>query len=188
VASRIRARLAREEGFTLIELVTTMAILGFVLSGIIAVSVSGLHAQTDMNLRFQAQQNARVALTGMRNDIRTACQESVPADGMSVTLTYACGGTTSQVTWCASSSSGSAPYGLYRQAGAVCSYSTGVQRADQITTTDKSGNPVTIFAPLVVSGSHPQLQVTLPVDANLANTQGLYTLTDTMTLRNAAVS
>jgi len=110
---------------------------------------------------------------------------------MSVTFTYcATDGTTSQVTWCASSSTNAAPYGLYRQTGGTCLWSTGVQKAGQLTT---KGGTVTIFAAagVGVSGTRKQLAVTLPVDANLSSSQtsnqGLYTLSDTMTLRNAAV-
>jgi len=179
---------------TLPELLTAMAILGFVLSGVLAVYVGGLRATTDLNERFQAQQNARLALVSMRTDIRAACSESVATGGMSVTLnepdpTNGCGSPT-QDTWCVSSSTGTAPYGLYRQTGGSCAWSTGVQKASQLTT--KNGT-VTIFAAasVGVTGTRPQLAVTLPVDANLSSSQaanqGLYTLSDTMTLRNAAV-
>lgn len=171
---------------TMPELLTAMAILAFVMSGILGVFVGGLHATTNMDEQFQAQQNARLALTSMRKDIRTACQESVAADAMSVKLTY-CDGTTNPVTWCVSSSSGTAPFGLYRLSGSgTCGWATGVKRADQLRTTDRSGQPVTIFTAVVVSGSLPQLQVTLPVDASAATSKGLYTLADTITLRNLA--
>ena len=181
---------------TLPELITTMAILAFVLSGILAVFVGGLRATTDMNERFQAQQNARLALVSMRKDVRTACTESVPVGGMSVTFNEpdpvnGCS-SPSQVTWCVSSSNGLAPFGLYRQTGSSCSWSTGVSKASQLTTTTSSGT-ATVFAAasIGVSGTRPQLTVTLPVDANLSSSQtvkqGLYILGDTMTLRNAAV-
>jgi Tfp pilus assembly protein PilW len=195
VVARIRARLAREEGMTIIELLTAMAILGFVLSGILAMFVGGLRAETDMNKRFQAQQNARLALVSMRKDIRTACSQLVPAGGMSVTftepnVTTGCGSGTSQVTWCASSASGTAPFGLYRQTGATCSYSTGVQKAGslQCAGTNPPTCPTPVFAYTPVSGTRPQLQVYLPVQANLSNNAGNYTLSDVVTLRNAPVS
>jgi prepilin-type N-terminal cleavage/methylation domain-containing protein len=188
MAARIRAWLAREDGMTIPELLTAMAILAFVLSGVLAVYVGGLRATTDMNERFQAQQNARLALTSMRSDTRSACSESVPAGGMSVTfsepnVTTGCSSGTTQVTWCVSSSTGNAPFGLYRQSGASCSWSTGVKKAGQLTT--KNGT-VTVFVPVAVASTKPQLSVTLPVDANLANSQGVYTLADTMTLRNTS--
>jgi prepilin-type N-terminal cleavage/methylation domain-containing protein len=198
MAARIRAWLREEDGMTMPELLTAMAILAFVMTGVLAMFIGGLHATTNMDEEFQAQQNARLALTSMRNDVRTACQESVPAGGKSVNLTFcAADGTTSQVTWCVSSSTGVAPYGLYRLSGAgICGWSGGVangaKRATQIVTKTKTGGVVTVFAvPAVGTNSRPQLTVTLPVDANLATSQnvsqGLYTLTDTMTLRNAAV-
>lgn len=167
---------------TLIELLTVMAILGFVMAGILTVFVGGLNATTNMNERFQAQQNARLALTSMRNDFRTACQVSVPAGNASATLTYcAADGTTSQVSWCAGSASGLKPFGLYRQTGGSCTVATAVKRAGSLTTN-------AVFTPVACSvGARPQVLVTLPVSADNAITAGTYTLSDTITLRNAAV-
>jgi prepilin-type N-terminal cleavage/methylation domain-containing protein len=193
MTARIRARLAQEDGMTLIELVTTMAILGFVLTGIVAVFSSGLHAQVDMDQRFQAQQNARLALVGMRNDIRTAClAPTIGGSGASVTLSYGCssGVASSWVTWCASSSNGVAPFGLYRQTSQSCAYNNGTKRAEALTCATAGGSCASpVFAYTPVSGSHPQLVVTLPIDANLVNgAVGAYTLGDTITLRNAPVT
>ena len=70
---RIRARLAREEGQTFIEMLTVMAMLSFVMAAVATLFVAGIHAQTDMDQRFQAQQNARLALVSIRHDIRTSC-------------------------------------------------------------------------------------------------------------------
>src|SRR5262249_58448365 len=128
MAARIRAWLKREDGMTIPELLTSMAILAFVLTGIMAVFVGGLNATTDMNQRFQAQQDARLALTSLRKEAGSACSESVAAGGASVTLAIPdavnfCASST-QVTWCASSASGTAPFGLYRQTGTTCSSST----------------------------------------------------------------
>ena len=61
---------------TLIELLTTMSILAFVLTGIVAMFVSGLHAEVNMNQRFQAQQDARIALSSLRNEIGSACLDT----------------------------------------------------------------------------------------------------------------
>jgi len=182
---------------TLPELLTTMAILGIVMTGILGVSISGLHATTDLNQRFQAQQDARVALTKMRNDVETACSAatvtlngtavSAGTAGDTVTVDDSCytvnGVSGPQVTWCATGSS--APYKLYRQVGATCAASTGVLQAQNLTAK-------AVFTSVITTGSHPQLTVNLPLDANLkpgrAANQDLYTLTDTMMLRNAAVS
>ena len=49
-----------EEGYTLIELIVVMAILGTVVAGLTTVFVSGSAAELDLNLRFQAQQQGRL--------------------------------------------------------------------------------------------------------------------------------
>jgi Tfp pilus assembly protein PilW len=175
---------------TLIELLTTMTILAFVLSGIVVMFVSGLHSEVDMNQRFQAQQSARLALSSLRSEVQSACSVSVASGGASVTLvlpnsdpSQACSTGTTQDTWCAASSSGAAPFGLYRQSGGSCAASTGVKRADSLTTS-------AVFAAASCAAgttTHPQLAVTFPVDANLATSTGSYTLSDTLTARNAPV-
>jgi type II secretory pathway pseudopilin PulG len=196
MGARIRARLAREEGQTFIEMLTVMAMLGFVMAAVTTVFVSGLHAQTDLDQRFQAQQNARLALSSIRHDVRTSCLApqvyATPSSstalasgvyGAKVVFASACsaGVATSNVTWCADSSTGVAPYGLYRKTGTTCSYSTGLKKAEQLKLN-------TVFALSTASGQRPQLAVSFPVDANLSTTNGVYTLSDTVTARNSAVT
>jgi hypothetical protein len=165
-----------------------MAILGFVLTGIIGVFVSGLHAEVDMNYRFQAQQEARLALTNMRQDVRRACSATVSASNDTVQLGYCSDSSTtlsatpiSYVTWCTRAESGH--YGLFRESGPTpdpncATGSTGIRRADLLTTGS-------VFAPLVTTaGARPELPVDLPVDASLSTSGGLYTLSDTILLRN----
>jgi Tfp pilus assembly protein PilW len=199
VIARLRARLAQEEGMTLIELLWTLGILSFVLSGIIAVFVSGLHSEFDMNQRFEAQQEARLALQTIRTDLRTACTVTGPdgvsaptANSSAVILGFCSDSTTtwsstplSYSTWCARSQGGTpAHYGLIRESvsDANCTTgTTGLKEADWLTTN-------AVFTPVLTSGQRPQLTVSVPVDAYPTNTTGVYKLADTITLRNAAVS
>jgi len=175
---------------TIAELLTTMAILAFVMTGILGVFVGGLNATTDMNERFQAQQDARIALTAMRNDIRGACTAAVgtvtgQAANSLVALTEPGGAngdcsTATQVTWCVDSAGHAAPFTLQRQttgAGA-CS---GTSRARSLTTN------LNVFTCSTSATARPQILVALQVDANLVSTKGLYKLTDAITVRNAAV-
>ena len=67
-----RLRTARRAGFSLIELLVVMVILGVVLAGLTTAFVSGSKAETDLNRRFQAQQQARLALNRIRWDIHCA--------------------------------------------------------------------------------------------------------------------
>jgi len=196
VAARMGARFDQEEGQTFVEMITTMAMLSFVMAAVAALFVSGLHAQTDMDQRFQAQQNARLALTSMRSEIRNSCVAPVVYStaasatplaagvyGGKVTLASACSGgvATSNVTWCADSSTGAAPFGLYRQTGTACAYNNGVKRADQLKTTS-------VFALSTTSGRRPMLALSFPVDANLSTANGVYTLNDTVMARNSAAT
>ena len=186
---------------TLIELLWTLGILAFVMSGIIAVFVSGLHSEFDMNQRFEAQQEARLALQTIRTDLRTACTMTGPdgvsaptANSSAVILGFCSNSTTtwsstplSYSTWCARSEGGTpAHYGLFRESVsdgscALPTTTTGIREADWLTTN-------AVFTPVLTSGQRPQLTVSVPVDAYPKNTTGVYKLADTITLRNAAVS
>jgi prepilin-type N-terminal cleavage/methylation domain-containing protein len=184
----LRGRLAAEGGFTLIELISALAILAVVLSGIVAMFVAGMHSEADMNVRFQAQENARLALSSMGQDIRTACGATtplVPAAPTATQVTFGyCGDATgwhttpvSYTTWCIRAYGGH--YALFRQGGTSCS--AGIMKADWLTAS-------AAFAYIPAAGAlpHPQLRVTLPVDADPTKSGGLYTLGDTIMLRNAA--
>jgi prepilin-type N-terminal cleavage/methylation domain-containing protein len=192
MAARIRAWLTREDGMTIPELLTVMAILAFVMAGILSVFVGGLNATTDLNERFQAQQDARLALTSMRNDIGSACSATIGAvpgppsrpNGSMVTLGCVNAVSTNTVTWCADSATGSPPFTLYRQTGSTCAYNNGTSRSGSLTTN-------VVFAPPPCSTGvvvRPQVVVTLPVDANIATPSGKYTLSDSITLRNATAA
>jgi hypothetical protein len=132
----------------------------------------------------------------MRSDIRNSCMAPAVYStvssasplasgvyGAKVVLASACSGgaATSNVTWCADSATGAAPFGLYRQTGTSCGFSTGVKRADQLTTS-------AVFALSTTSGRRPELALSFPVDANLSSTEGAYTLSDTVMARNAAAT
>jgi Tfp pilus assembly protein PilW len=196
VVARLRARLAQEDGMTLIELLWTLGILAFVMSGIIAVFVSGLHSEFDMNQRFEAQQEARLSLQSIRTDLRTACSMTVFSKVVAndtVLLGYCSNATTtwsstplSYATWCARGEGGTpVHYGLYRESAndpnGCATGATGIREADWLTT-------ASVFTPVVVSGTRPELAVSVPVDAYPKNTSGVYKLADTIMLRNAAVS
>ena len=62
-AAAFASRLRRENGTTLIELMTAMALLGIVMAGVTTAMGSATRAETDLNRRFTAQQTARLALT-----------------------------------------------------------------------------------------------------------------------------
>lgn len=82
---RILRRLGREGGYTLIELLLVCAILGTVLASLTVLFVSASTTQIDMNRRFEAQQDARVAVDKMRREIH--CADEITPSGVSTAIT-----------------------------------------------------------------------------------------------------
>jgi prepilin-type N-terminal cleavage/methylation domain-containing protein len=79
--ARLRGRLAESGGYSLSEMIVVMAILGVVLAALVQLFVSGSHAQVDMSNRFQAQQNARLALDKLRREIHCTSATAKGTDG-----------------------------------------------------------------------------------------------------------
>ena len=76
---------------TLVELLVTLAILGIVLAAITGAFISGTKAETGVEVRQQAQSDARVALSRMRDDIHCAFDvqslATNPSGGYTLSLT-----------------------------------------------------------------------------------------------------
>lgn len=192
---------------TLFELLTTMAILGLVMTAVVGMFVTGLRAENDMNKRFLAQQNARLALSALRNEIGDACSVSQGAvtgetTGSELTLvlpshtqtsiTAPCttAGGAQTVMWCAASANLAAPYGLYRSTTGTCSATSGQKKAGSLQCAGTPTPPSTctaVFLETSNASQYPMVTVTFPVTANLTNTHGLYKLQDTIMARNAGI-
>ena len=82
---KVRGRLADESGFTLIEMLVVLAILGIVLAALTGLFVSATRTAADQNMRFQAQQQARLALDKLRREIHCASAATKGTDGMALT-------------------------------------------------------------------------------------------------------
>src|SRR5439155_24546271 len=70
-----------ERGYTLIEMLTVLVIFGTVMSALMVLFVQGTGAEVDMNNRFQAQQDARLALDKIRREVE--CASAVPVSSPS---------------------------------------------------------------------------------------------------------
>ncbi|MGH3003613.1 MAG: PilW family protein [Gaiellaceae bacterium] len=200
LARRLPAR-ACEAGFTLIELIAVMAILGIVIGALTGLFASASKSEADLNVRFQAQQQGRLALDTLRRELH--CASGVQALGdtgftsavtngvtyypaIAATLPAGCStGSPTAVTyvaWCARASATTGRWALWRtssaSAYAACPSSGGVDWADQLTTAYS-------FAP--ASSSSTQLAsvgIYLPVNAGSSSSLRTYTLSDTIALRN----
>lgn len=101
---RVRRLVAGESGYTLIELVMVLAILGTVVGALTTLFVGATNAEFESNRRFQAQQSARIAIDKMRREIH--CASAITPTGatssISVTLPGQCpsaGGSQTTVTY-----------------------------------------------------------------------------------------
>ena len=152
--SRLQVRRLAEaqDGFTLVELLVVLAILGVVLAGITQLLTSALKSQNDQTNRTQAQQDARLGLDKLRREIRCAngltTPSGFPASTITITLGSYCptaGGAAATVTWCTKDKNGvsppvagAQPYTLWRYTGSTCS-GTGTKWASNLV--DKADAP-----------------------------------------------
>ena len=135
---RVLRRLGGERGYSLIEMLTVMVIMGVVMSSLTVVFVTASNSEADMNNRYQAQLTARVALDKMRREVHCA-KVATPSGSAtsSVTLTlswtqsdgttFNCKTGSGSVTWCTRNLATNR-YGLYRVVGSTCT--GGVKWAD----------------------------------------------------------
>jgi prepilin-type N-terminal cleavage/methylation domain-containing protein len=181
---KLLRRLAHERGYTLVEMITVMAMMGIVMGGITSLFVAGTNAEVDQNNRFQAQLNARLALDKMRREVHCATSitlSGTASGGYYPTMTEnpsGCGGT--QYSWCTAAVAGSSQrYRLYRQSGTTCSSTSGTKYADYLTKGE-------IFAYTAQSSaSLAKLTVDIPVNRKPSLSAETYELKDDIVLRNS---
>jgi prepilin-type N-terminal cleavage/methylation domain-containing protein len=186
----MRRRVADERGVTLVELVVVMSILAIVLTALTTLFVSASRAQLDLSNRFQAQQNARLALDKLRREIH--CAKEVTGTGSQgtptqivITLGAYCPtnqqGVDSAFTWCATPAalSSGGPYTLWRYVGASCA-GTGRRWADHLTSANVFPTCGQVLTQLKT------IAVDLTVDITPADAKQQYRLKDDIVLRNSA--
>lgn len=171
-------RLRRDRrGVTLIETLVSMAILGTIVGALGTMLASGTKAEASLNVRFEAQNQARGALDLMRREVHNACSATVTG-GTTLALRTLSGTSTCTVassTWCIAGSG--TRLRLYRQAGATCSSAAAVRRADFL----QSGSGFTV---VTSAGLLPKLGIDLRVNPQPGQARFLYRLQDEIVLRN----
>ena len=192
---RLRARLLREEGgYTLVELLTVIVILGIVMEGLTTMFVTASNAEVDMNNRFQAQQAGRIGLDKLRREVACAQDAGSTTPNTQVSLvtltlpsyckTYS-GSTT--VTWCTKNVSTNR-YALYRINASSASCTGGVKWADYLapsSTAPICAGALCVFNYETAPATLARLHVDLPVNVRPAKSVETYELTDDLVLRNS---
>lgn len=181
---RLRARLVRDErGYSLVELVISMSILGAVMTSISILLVSATNSEIDMNRRFQAQAQARLGLDRLRREVHCAQSVATSSGGAVATLTIpstcpTAGGFTA-ITWCTQANG--SRWELWRYQAASCS-GTGrkwVEALTQAAVFTYSAQNTTSLAYLTVN---------LPVNVPSSRSTSSYVLEDNIVLRNSTRS
>ena len=193
----IRRRVRGERGYTLVEMLTVMVIMGIVIGGLTTVFVSASKSENDMNRRFQAQLQTKLGLDKLRREVRcaSAVTSASPsfssASSVTLSLPSFCKTGTGSITWCTRSIATNR-YGLYRAVGTSCT--GGVLWADYLAPTTSAptcGSPTAlcVFAYTAQSTtSLAKLHVDLPVNLKPSNAVDLYELVDDVVLRNSSRS
>jgi prepilin-type N-terminal cleavage/methylation domain-containing protein len=188
---RVLRRLRGERGFSLIEMLTVMVIMGIVMGSLTTVFVSASNSEADMNNRFQAQLTSRLALDKLRREVHCASVITPTGVASSVTLTLPayCKTGSGSITWC-TRNLGTNRYGLYRIVGATCS--GGVKWADYLVssgTASVCSGALCIFSYTAQSTSSlAKLHVDLPVNVRPSMSVERYELVDDIALRNSTRS
>jgi prepilin-type N-terminal cleavage/methylation domain-containing protein len=170
-------RLSREGGYSLIELLVSMSILSVVITGITTLFVQGSNAEVDMNRRYQAQQQARVAMDKLRRDAHCSSAVIKPNSSTMLILNDPCV-TGGSVSWC-TLASGSV-YKLYRSTTATCD-ATSIPYADSIVTA--GGGVFTYVQQSTLSLAKVSVDMTVNLKPSMAMEN--YQLKDDMVLRNS---
>jgi prepilin-type N-terminal cleavage/methylation domain-containing protein len=175
--TRLRRRVTGQAGYTMLELLMVMAILGTVVGALTTLFIQATNAEFDMNRRFQAQQAARVAIDRMRREIH--CASTITPTGVSssisVTLPAQCptaGGVQTTVTYDMNQIVSGQRYTLRRNSVVMADYST-------------LQNAFSYAAP--VSGSTlGKLTVTLPINTKPSDAGKQWKLVADIVLRNTS--
>jgi prepilin-type N-terminal cleavage/methylation domain-containing protein len=176
-----------EEGYTLVELIVVMAILGTVVAGLTAVFVGGSAAEIDLNLRFQAQQQARLGLNQIRSDVHCASAAQAQTigtyPGLKLTVTQ-CYASTPTISWCVVPvTTTPARYAVYRSTATTNICTTSDTTRTFITDYLTTGTGV------FTTGSIPQyalqtVAVDFKISVNPNTSKDIYELTDSVVARN----
>lgn len=174
--NRLRRLVLCERGYTLVELLTVTVILSVVMTGLTVLFVQATNAELQMNKRFQAQQEARVAMDKMRREVHCAKAITPAGNSTSITVTIPkqcpTSGGVSEINVVYDTQSVSAGRFQLRRAG--------VKIADYV----RVGNVFSYTAP--TTDSLGKLRVDLPINIQPPGAGGTWELVADMVLRNTS--
>lgn len=199
----LRRCVSPQAGYTLVETLVVLALLGVVVGTLVDGFVSASNAQADQSARAGDQQTARQVLERMRKDIHCASgAEAQPTldslgnpTGTGYTLQLSvsqgqCQGVTNLsngVQWCSVSVGGSTNrYAVYRTISGNCGATDARFQVDYITNLGGITGGNIWSLPACTSGRLQAVTVNMPVNADpVKRPDRTYELQDTIAMRNA---
>jgi prepilin-type N-terminal cleavage/methylation domain-containing protein len=195
---RIRVRggaaASSEGGYTLVEMLVTMVVMGIVMGSLASIFVSGQRVQYSLNQSFVAQQSARTALDGMRTDIHcasTAVATTINTYPGLVLAVSNCSSTTPTVDYCVvPSTEMTGRYALWRSptnTATTCTPSdTGrVKLADYLVPVGSPASTSNILTtPTTPNHAIPSIAIDLKVTIDPHAAKNIFELRDSIVTRN----
>jgi type II secretory pathway pseudopilin PulG len=170
----------------MVEMLVVMLILGIVVTGLTTVFVSGSHAEIDLNRRFQAQQQARLALDKIRADLHCASAAEVDATYGYLKVAENTNCSATNVTWCAATSPNmSTRYALYRTTDTTTNR-CGANDTSKVKIADYLTRNTGLWSFSAPNGMLELISVDFPISVNPNSSQDVYELKDTIVARNSA--
>jgi type II secretory pathway pseudopilin PulG len=171
-------QLRDDGGYSVVELLTVMVILSVILGGLTTLFVSGSNASLDQSRRFQAQQDARVAMDTLKRDVHCSSTALPGTTSSLLVLADPCaaGG---YVSWCTAAVAGTGLDALYRSGSSTCD-SSGAAYGKSLTSSS-------VFSYTQSSSeSLANVHVDLRVNLKPAAAAQTYHLTGDVAMRNSA--
>jgi prepilin-type N-terminal cleavage/methylation domain-containing protein len=174
MTQRLLRRLpADQRGFTLVELLVTMVLLGVVMGGLAEIFISGSRTSYVLNSNLSAQESVRVGLSRLEYEGRCGSSATILSSGAGVAfaLPTVCSHVSPVVSWCVVGGV------LKRYLSATCG-GTGVPFADSITSP-------TPFSLQIDTGDLQEVLVNLSANPTGMG-GGSFSISDSITLRNSS--
>lgn len=173
-------RLIRDRsGYTLVELMVVMVILGTILAGLTTAFVDGSRAELDTNRRIGAQLQANVAFDKLRKDVHCSSSGTAVTNGLALS-----GCASGNIAWCTSASG--SQFKLWRVPGATtCTNPTSGKLYTQNLTSSAVFTYTAAVTDISLAKVHADVRVNVNPGTVTSSPGDIFEIVDDIVLRNS---